>query len=314
MSARRNKKKIFISGHTGLVGSSIYRLFKKKNNFKIIVKTRAQLDLLDQKKVFTFLKKNKFDYVIVAAAKVGGINANNLFKSKFIYQNLQIQNNLIHGSFLSGVKNLIFLGSSCIYPNDLSRPIKETDLLTSNLEPTNEAYSIAKIAGLKMCSYYSENYKLNYKTLMPTNLFGPNDNYDLSTSHFMPALIKKIYLAKKNKKKSIILWGDGSPKREVMYVDDLSNAVLFFLDKKVKNNIINIGSGYEKSIVQFARIIMKFFKINLNIKYDLKKPNGTLRKKLNCNKAKSYGWVPKISFLQGLNLATKDFINNLNNK
>lgn len=313
MLLSKSKKKIFITGHTGLVGSSIYRLFKKKK-FKITIKTRRELDLLDQKKVFAFLKNNKFDYVIIAAAKVGGINSNNLFKSEFIYQNLQIQNNLIHGSFLSGVKNLIFLGSSCIYPNDFLRPIKETDLLSSNLEPTNEAYAIAKIAGLKMCNYYSENYKLNYKTLMPTNLFGPDDNYNLTTSHFIPALIKKIYFAKKYKKKSIVLWGDGSPKREVMYVDDLSNAVFFFLNKKVKDNIINIGSGYEKSISEYAKLIMDFFQVDLSIKYDQKKPNGTFRKKLNCNKALEYGWSPKVSFFEGLKLTTQVFIKKFTEK
>ena len=233
ISMELNKKsKIFLAGHNGMVGSSILNLFKKKNYSNIYTRDRKNLDLLDQKKTIRYLKKIKPKYVIIAAGKVGGILANNNFKADFIYQNLMIQNNIIHASFLAGVKKLIFLGSSCIYPKYSKVPIKEEYLLSGKLEPTNDAYAIAKIAGIKMCEAYNKQYKLNYICLMPTNLYGPNDSYDLKTSHFYAALISKIYKAKKNDKKILTIWGDGKPKRELMYVDDLANACEFFLKKK----------------------------------------------------------------------------------
>jgi GDP-L-fucose synthase len=309
----KSKKKIFLAGHKGLVGSSIYRLLKKNRKYRIIVKDKDKLNLLDQRKTYEFLKKNKFDYVIIAAARVGGINANNIYSAKFLFENLQIQNNLIHGSYLSKIKNLIFLGSSCIYPNNFSRPIKESDLLVSNIEKTNEAYALAKIAGLKMCNYYSKNFNVNYKTLMPCNLFGPNDNYDLSSSHFLPALIAKVYKAKTYKKKNITIWGNGKPLREVMFVDELAYACLFFLDKKIKGGCVNIASGFEKSILDYAKIIMKYFSVNLKINFDKSKPNGTLRKKLNISFARKMGWKPKYSFLDGLDQTIKNYIKNVNN-
>ena len=300
--------KIFLAGHNGMVGSSILKILKKKNYKNIITKEKKELNLLDQKKVFDFLKKKKPKNMIIAAAKVGGIYANNKFKSQFLYENLQIQSNLIHGAYISGVKNLIFLGSSCIYPNNFKKTIKENNLLSGPLEMTNDAYAIAKIAGLKMCEFYSNNYNLNYKTLMPTNLYGPYDNYDLKTSHFLPALIKKIYLAKKNGEKKIILWGNGKSLREVMFVDDLAEACIFFLKIKTKDTHINIGSGYEKSIKDFAKIIMKYFDVKLEIKYDYSKPNGTFRKKLNLKKAQNYGWKAKFNFNLGLDLTIKSFL------
>lgn len=305
------KKKIFLAGHNGLVGSSIFSLLKKNKKFKVIIKSRKELDLLNQKKVYDFLKKNKFNYVIIAAAKVGGIHANNVFSAKFLYENLQIQNNLIHGSYLAKVKNLIFFGSSCIYPNNFKRPIKESDLLVSNLEKTNEAYALAKIAGVKMCNYYSNNFGLNYKTLMPCNLFGPNDNYNLDSSHFLPALIVKIYKAKLENKKSITLWGNGKSLREIMFVDDLARACIFFLDKKIAGNFINIGSGYEKSIVDYAKIIMDYFNLNLKIKFDTTKPNGTFRKKLNISLAKKKGWSSIYSFKDALDITVKSYIKSI---
>ena len=226
-----SKLKIFVAGHKGMVGSALVRLLKRKK-VKIITKEKKELNLLDQKKVQMFFKNNKIDQVYLAAAKVGGILANNTHRAEFLYDNLVIQNNLIHSSYLSGIKNLIFLGSSCIYPKLARQPIKEDYLLSDYLEPTNEPYAIAKIAGLKMCEAYNFQYKTNYKCLMPCNLFGPGDNYDEYNSHFFPALIKKIHFAKENNLSHIHLWGDGSPKRELMYVDDLANAAIYFLKKK----------------------------------------------------------------------------------
>ena len=308
------KSKIFIAGHNGMVGSSILNFFKKKKYKNIHTINRKKLDLLDHEKTIKYLKKIKPKYVIIAAAKVGGILANNNFKADFIFQNLMIQNNIIHGSYLAGVKKLIFLGSSCIYPKNSKQPIKEDYLLTGKLEPTNDAYAIAKIAGVKMCEAYNKQFKLNYISLMPTNLYGPNDNYNLKTSHFYPALISKIYKAEKDKKKNLIIWGNGKPKRELMYVDDLADACEFFLKKKTKHTLINIGSGVEKSIKEYAYFIMKKLNIKLNIKFDKSKPNGTIRKILNTQLAKSYGWYSKINLNKGFDLTFKDFKKNNYNK
>ena len=289
-----NKSRIFLAGHKGLVGSAILRLLKKKNYKNIITKPHNKLDLLDQKKTFNFLKKNKINVVIIAAAKVGGIKANNNFKAEFIYNNLQIQNNLIHGSYLAGIKNLIFLGSSCIYPKNSKQPMKESYLLTSSLEKTNEPYSIAKIAGIKMCESYNYQYKTNYKCLMPTNTFGPNDNYDTQESHFIPALIKKIIIAKKLNKKSIVLWGTGKSKREIIYVDDIAEATIFFLKRNTKDTFINIGSNYEMTIAGYANFIKKIIYPKLKIKFDNNKSlDGVKRKLMDSSLARSYGWRPK---------------------
>ena len=239
--------KIYIAGHTGLVGSSVLRVLKKKGYKNIIIKKRKDLNLTSQNQVFNFLKKTKPEAIVICAAKVGGIKANNKFKSEFIYENLSIQNNIIHGAHISGINNLIFLGSSCIYPKFAKQPIKEECLLTSKLEPTNQYYALAKIAGVKLCESFNIQYKRNYISLMPSNLFGPNDNYNLENSHFLPAVIKKIYLAKQNQK-SLIFWGTGKAKRELTYVDDLAEACVFFLKKKTKHTLINIGSGQEKTI------------------------------------------------------------------
>ena len=285
--------KIFLAGHKGMVGSAIFNKLKKDGYKNIITVSKKKLNLLDQKKVFSFLNKNKPDFIFIAAAKVGGILANNNFKANFIYENITIQSNIIHGSYLSGVKNLIFLGSSCIYPKKAKQPIKESYFMTGPLEETNDAYSIAKIAGAKMCMEYSNQYKLNYKTLMPANMFGINDNYDLKSSHFFSALTKKIHLAKINNKKTVTLWGNGKAKRELLYVEDFADACVFFMRKKTKENFINIGSGLEKSIAEFAKYIMKKLNVNLKIKYDLSKPNGMKRKKLDLTIANKYGWKAK---------------------
>ena len=305
------KSKIFLAGHNGMVGSAILRIFKKKGYKNIFYRNRNLLNLLDQKKTFEYLKKIKPDFVIIAAAKVGGILANNQHKAEFIYENLMIQANLIHSSYLVGVKKLLFLGSSCIYPKYSKQPISESSLLTGKLEETNDAYSIAKIAGIKMCEAYNKQYNTNYLCLMPTNLYGPNDNYDLKKSHFFPALISKIHKAKIKKINHITLWGDGTPKRELMYVDDLAEACEFFLRNKTKHSLINIGSGDEKTILGYCQFILKELKVKLVIIRDKKKPNGTPRKKLNSNLAKKYGWKAKTQLKKGFNLTYKSFLNRM---
>jgi len=305
--------KIYIAGHTGLIGSAILRRLKELKYKNLIYKNRNQLDLKNQLKVYNFLKRNKPDAVIIAAALVGGIKANNQYKADFIFDNLSIQNNLIHGSYISGVKNLIFLGSSCVYPKNSKIPIKEKYLLSGFLEETNEPYAIAKIAGIKLCSSYNYQYRVNYKSLMPCNSYGKNDNYNLQTSHLIPALIKKIYKAKKNNKKRIEIWGNGKPLREVIYSDDIADACIFFLKKRTKETLINIGTGTDKSIKDYAKIIMKKFDIKLKISYKNRKLNGTFRKLLDVSLAKKYGWRSKISFSKGIIYAINDFLKKYNN-
>ena len=306
------KSRIFIAGHKGMVGSSILRYFKKKGYNNLFYQDRRSLDLLDQNRTLKYLKKIRPDFVIIAAAKVGGILANREQKAEFIYENLMIQTNLIHSSYLVKVKKLIFLGSSCIYPKYSKQPIKESYLMTGKLEETNDNYSIAKIAGYKMCDAYNKQYKTNYICLMPTNLYGPNDNYNLKTSHFFPALISKIYYAKKKRKKSVTIWGDGSPKRELMYVDDLAYACEFFLRKRTKHSLINIGTGNEKTILNFCKFILKKINANLKVKFDKSKPNGTPRKKLNSNLAMRYGWKSKFDLNTGFKLTYNDFLKKIN--
>lgn len=294
-----------------MVGSALLRHFKKKKYKNLIIQNKKKLNLLNQKKTEQFLRKIKPEFVIIAAARVGGIFANQENKADFIYQNLMIQNNLIHSSYLAGVKKLIFLGSSCIYPKYSKQPIKEDYLLSGILEPTNDAYAVAKIAGVKMCEAYNKQYNLNYICLMPTNLFGINDNYDLKNSHFFPALIKKIFYAKKNKAKYLEIWGNGKPKRELMYVDDLADACEFFLRIKTKHTLINIGSGIEKTIEGYAKFIMKKLNLKLNLKFNRNKPNGTMRKLVDASLAKKYGWKSKFSLEEGFDLTFKDFLKNL---
>ena len=302
------KSKVFIAGHKGMVGSSILKYFKSKGYKNIITKDKKLLNLLNQHQTENFLKKVKPDFVIIAAAKVGGILANNNYKAEFIYENITIQTNIIHAAYKAGVKKLIFLGSSCIYPKFSKQPIKEEYLLTDKLEPTNDAYAIAKIAGVKMCEAYNNQYNLNYLCLMPTNLYGPNDNYDLEKSHFFPALLRKIIEAKKNKSKFLEIWGNGKVKRELMFVDDLAYACEFFLKKKVSHSLINIGSGIEKTIEGYAKFLMKKLNVNLIIKFDKSKPNGTPRKIIDSSLAISYGWKHKFSLEKGLKNTLKDYL------
>ena len=304
------KLRIFVAGHKGLVGSAIIRKLKSKGYKNIITIDKSKLDLTNQEKVFQFLKKKRPEFIFIAAAKVGGIYSNNKYRAEFIYNNLAIQNNIIHSAYKCGIKNLIFLGSSCVYPKYCKQPIKEEYLLSNSLEKTNEPYAIAKIAGIKLCESYNHQYKTNYKCLMPTNTFGPNDNYDPLNSHFFPSLIRKIHSNKITKKRELILWGDGSPKREVIYVDDIADACVFFMKKKFNETILNIGTGKDYSIKKYVELIAKqiFPEGKIDIKYDKKKPNGTPRKVLDVSKAKKYGWTAKYSLKQAIDLTYQDYI------
>ncbi len=300
--------KIFLAGHNGLVGSSILRKLKKKNYKNIILADRKRLNLLDQKKVFNFLKKNKPKIVIIAAAKVGGIYHNSVNGADFIYENLQIQSNLIHGSFKNKIKRLIFLGSSCIYPKYSKQPIKEEYLLSGKLEETNLPYAIAKIAGVKMCEAYNKQYKTNYVCLMPANTYGPNDNYNTLNSHFFPALIKKINECKMKNKKTLEVWGSGKPFRELIFVDDIADACIFFMNKKINESLINIGTGKDMRIKDYVKFLMSKFNVKLNVKYNLSKPDGVYRKVLDVTKANKYGWKANISLDEGFDITYKSFI------
>jgi GDP-L-fucose synthase len=300
--------KIFLAGHNGLVGSAILRRLNILGYKNILTVDKKKLDLTNQKKVFLFLKLNRPQAIIIAAAKVGGINANNNYRADFIYENLAIQNNLIHSAFLNKIKDLIFLGSSCVYPKNSKQPIKEKYLLTGSLENTNEPYAIAKIAGIKMCESYNVQHGTNYKCLMPSNTYGPNDNYNLHNSHFFPALIRKIHDAKIKKVNKIVLWGTGKPKRELIYVDDVADACIFFLNQKTKESLINIGTGKDLRIEQYAKLIMKFLNIKINIHFDKTKPDGTQRKLLDTTIAKKYGWRPKITLKDGFFITYRDYL------
>jgi GDP-L-fucose synthase len=301
------KSKIFVTGHKGLVGSAVVRRLNYYGYQKILTVDKKKLDLRNQQQVSNFFKKNKIDAVINAAGKVGGIYANNKYKADFIYDNLAMQNNIIHACFQNKVKSLIFLGSSCIYPRNSKQPIKENYLLTGELEKTNEPYAIAKIAGIKMCESYNFQYKTNYKCLMPCNLYGPNDNYNLKTSHFFPALIAKAIQAKKNKKKKIILWGSGKPKRELMYVDDLADACIYFMNKKTKESLINVGVGNDMSVLNYAKFILKKMNLSCKISLDKSKSDGVIRKIIDSSVARKYGWFPKIDLNQGFDLTLNDY-------
>ena len=302
------KIKIFVAGHRGLVGSAVLRRLKDQGYNNIITVSRKKLDLTNQDKTFKFLKKNKPQYIFICAAKVGGILANNTFKGEFVYNNLQIQNNLIHGAFINGIKNLIFLGSSCVYPRECKQPIKEEYLLNGDLEKTNEPYAVAKIAGIKLCESYNFQYKTNYLCLMPTNTYGPNDNYDPFSSHFIPALIRKVSDIKKNKNFFLDIWGSGKVKREVMFVDDLADACIHFMKIKTKRSLINIGVGKDFTITEYAKKVLKVLKVNAKIKYDNSKPDGTPQKLLDISVAKKYGWKPKVTLEKGILMAYNSFI------
>jgi len=304
----KKNSKIFLTGHKGMIGSAILRKLKFHGYKNIILASKKKLDLRNQNQVQNFIKKIKPDVVILAAAKVGGIKSNNIYRADFIYDNLAIQNNVINSSFKNDVKDLIFLGSSCIYPKTSKIPIKENYLLSNFLEKTNEPYAIAKIAGIKLCESYNLQYGTNYKSLMPCNAYGINDNYDDDNSHFFPALLKKIVSAKMKDKKFIEIWGSGKPLRELIFSDDVADACIFFLKKKKKHNLINIGTGEEKSILEYAKLIMSHLNSNFNIIQKNKKLDGTYQKLLDSSLAQKYGWTPKIPLKKGIPLVIEDFL------
>jgi GDP-L-fucose synthase len=292
--------KIFIAGHRGMVGSSILRALIAKGYSNFLLKTSAELDLRNQQAVADFFTAEKPDYVFLAAAKVGGIVANNTFRADFIYENTMIQSNVIHQAYLNGVKKLMFLGSSCIYPKLSPQPLKEEYLLTGLLEPTNEPYAIAKIAGIKMCDAYREQYGCNFISVMPTNLYGPNDNYDLNNSHVLPALLRKFVTAKRNGESSVTIWGTGAPRREFLHADDLASACLYLMEIYNESGLVNIGLGEDISIIDLARLVKKIVGFEGEILVDTTKPDGTPRKLMDITKLADLGWCSSITLEEGI--------------
>ena len=305
--AINKKSKIYVAGHSGMVGSAIVRRLMRDGFENFILRTHQELDLIDQKNVFDFFKNNKPEYVIISAGKVGGIQANNKFRAEFLYENLMIQTNLIHSAYLNGVKKLLFLGSSCIYPRNCTQPIKEGYLLTGELEQTNEPYALAKIAGIKMCENYYRQYGFNFISAMPTNLYGPGDNFDLNNSHVIPALLRKFHEAKINNSPNVEVWGTGTPKREFLYVDDLADACILLLknleaSELEKNGIthINVGSGIDQTIQELAYKIRDVVGFEGQVIFDKTKPNGTPEKLLDITVLSNMGWKPTKSLKDGL--------------
>ena len=302
--------KIYIAGHNGLVGSSIVRNLRKNGYNNLILRNFEALNLMDQDEVKNFFKEEKPEYVFLAAAKVGGIQANNDFPADFIFQNLQIQNNVIHNAYLNGAKKLLFLGSSCIYPRDCAQPIKEEYLLTGELEKTNEAYAIAKIAGIKTCQAYNKQFGTKFISVMPTNLYGPNDNFDLESSHVLPALLRKFHEAKKANAKEVIMWGTGCPMREFLYVDDLADACVHLMETYDGGDIVNIGTGEDVTIKNLALLIKKVVGFEGGITNDTTKPDGTPRKLLDVSRLHSLGWKHKTPLENGVKMTYEWFLEN----
>lgn len=299
--------KIYIAGHRGMVGSAIYRKLEKEGYTNLIVRSSQELDLRNQQAVADFFATEQPDYVFLAAAKVGGIVANNTYRADFLYENLAIQNNVIHNAYLAAVKKLMFLGSSCIYPKLAPQPLKEDYLLTGTLEPTNEPYAIAKIAGIKMCDAYRDQYGCNFISVMPTNLYGYNDNYHPQNSHVLPALIRKVHEAKINNEKQITVWGSGSPLREFLFADDLADACYFLMQNYDERHLINIGTGHDLSIKDLALLIKDVLNYDGELIFDTTKPDGTPRKLMDVSKLHSLGWKHKIELPEGIALAYQDF-------
>jgi len=292
--------KIYVAGHRGMVGSAIVRRLQKEGFINLVLKSSKELDLRNQQAVTDFFAKEKPEYVFLAAARVGGIYANNTFRADFIYENILIQSNVIHHSYVNGVKKLMFLGSSCIYPKLAPQPLKEEYLLTGLLEQTNEPYAIAKIAGIKMCDAYRAQYGCNFISVMPTNLYGPNDNYDLNNSHVLPALLRKVHTAKQNNSPTVEIWGSGSPLREFLHADDVSDACVYLMQHYNEPGLVNIGSGEEISIKDLALLLKKVIGYQGELKFDTSKPDGTLRKLTDVNKLHSFGWKHKIGLEEGI--------------
>jgi GDP-L-fucose synthase len=298
----KENSRIYVAGHSGMVGSAITRKLKAEGHTHLILKELDELDLLNQKATLDFFEKEKPAYVFLAAAKVGGILANNTYRAQFIYENIQIQNNVIHSAYLTGVKKLLFLGSSCIYPKLAPQPIKEEYLLTGLLESTNEPYAIAKIAGIKMCQAYNDQYGTNFISVMPTNLYGPNDNFDLKTSHVLPALIRKFHEAKIENKPAVEIWGSGSPLREFLHVDDLADACYFLMQTYSGNDFLNIGTGKDIPIKDLALLIKDIVGYKGELTFDASKPDGTPRKLLDVSRLHATGWKEKYSLRDGLTM------------
>ncbi len=300
--------KIYIAGMYGMVGSAIARNLKANGYTNLLGHSSKELDLTNQQAVFNFFKAEKPDYVFLAAAKVGGIYANNSYPADFIYSNICIQTNIIHASYIFRVRKLLFLGSSCIYPKFAEQPMKESCLLTGELEPTNEPYALAKIAGIKMCQAYNRQYHTSFISCMPTNLYGPNDNYDLMNAHVLPALIRKVHEAKVNGQKSFVVWGTGSPKREFLYVDDLASASVFLMNEYLHDETINVGSGQEVTIKELALAVRDVVGFEGEMVFDASKPDGTPRKLLDVSRLKEMGWGPKVELKEGIKAAYENFV------
>ncbi|OFX24830.1 MAG: GDP-fucose synthetase [Bacteroidetes bacterium GWA2_31_9b] len=301
--------KIYIAGHNGMVGSAIHRKLKIEGFTNIVFRDFSELDLTNQHSVFQFFENEKPEYVILAAAKVGGIHANNTYRAEFLFQNLMIEANIIHAAHQNGVKKLLFLGSSCIYPKMAPQPLKEEYLLSGFLESTNEPYAIAKIAGIKLCESYRDQYGDNFISVMPTNLYGPNDNYDLKNSHVLPALIRKFHEAKLNNLPQVEIWGSGTPLREFLYVDDLADACYFLMQNYNDKGFVNIGSGKEITIKDLALLIKDSIQYKGELKFNASMPDGTPRKLLDVSKLNSLGWKYKTELKEGIKLAYSDFLN-----
>lgn len=303
--------KIFVAGHRGMVGSALVRNLQLKGYTNILTRNKSELNLLEQDKVTRFLDSERPDYIFLAAAKVGGIYANNTFRADFIYENLMVETNVIYGAYKAGVKSLCFLGSSCIYPRDCPQPIKEDYLLTGPLEPTNEPYAISKIAGIKLCESFNRQYGTGYVSVMPTNLYGPNDNYDLKKSHVLPALIRKVHEAKIRGDKQLVVWGTGNPMREFLYVDDLADACVFLMERGVGDGVYNIGTGIDVTIRELAITVMKVIGFDGDIVFDTTKPDGTPRKLLNVDCINRLGWKYSVSLVDGIQKAYNDYISRM---
>lgn len=302
------KAKIYVAGHRGMVGSAIVRRLVAGNYTNLLTVTHKELDLMNQSDVNQFLKKEKPDYIFLAAAKVGGIYANNTYRAEFIYQNLIMEANVVHAAWQAGVTELLFLGSSCIYPRDCPQPIKEEYLLSAPLENTNEPYAIAKIAGIKLCESYNIQYGTQYKSVMPTNLYGINDNYDLNNSHVLPALIRKTHEAKISGDSELVVWGSGNPMREFLYVDDMADACVFLMENTVENEVYNVGTGKDVTIRELAEMVMDVVGFNGEIVFDVTKPDGTPRKLLNVDRMLRAGWKAKTSLRDGIAKSYSDYI------
>jgi GDP-L-fucose synthase len=306
--------KIYVAGHRGMVGSAIVRRLERSGYTNIVTRSHSALDLTDQAATRRFIEEETPAYVFLAAAKVGGIQANNTYRADFIMQNLQMETNVIDACARSGVERMAFLGSSCIYPRDCPQPIREEYLLTGALEQTNEPYAIAKIAGVKMCESYNRQYATKYLSLMPTNLYGPHDNYDLSNSHVLPALIRKAHEAKEREDKVLKVWGSGRPMREFLYVDDLADACVFMMEKGVSEGLFNVGTGSDVTIRELAEIVMDVVGFAGRIEFDASKPDGTPRKLLNVDRMRSLGWEAKTPLRDGIALAYRDFVSELESR